>query len=63
MMLGLSYSDKKRNKKRRRAHLHPMQMPQKPLNLVPSGSKPPLCGKHIVKQLLKNVAKILPSVK
>ena len=40
-----------------------MQMPHKPLNLVPSGSKPPLCGKHFVEQLLKKVAKILLSVK
>ena len=40
-----------------------MQMPHKPLNLVPSGSKPLLCRKHFVKQLLKKMAKILLSVK
>ena len=39
-----------------------MQIPHKPLNFVLSGSKPPLCGKHFVKQLLKKVAKILLSV-
>ena len=40
-----------------------MQMPHKPFNLVPNGSKPPLCGKVFVKQLPKKVAKILVSVK
>ena len=40
-----------------------MQMPNKPLNLVPSGSKLPLCGRQFVKQLLKKVAQILLYVK